>query len=65
VRVTFWTRPGTKPGQILDSVGGRSFWWSREWGTALRRLREELESEPQRDVRLRVTGGNRLETGVP
>jgi hypothetical protein len=55
VRVTHWTEPGNPLDRAKEVIGGASIWYRRDWETALRRLRERLESEPGNG--LAVPGG--------
>lgn len=64
VRFSHWTEPGPVD-RALELASAASFWQQRGWREALRRLREELESEAPRPARLAVAGGNRYATGVP
>jgi uncharacterized protein YndB with AHSA1/START domain len=64
VRVTHWTEPGGLD-RRLEALGGASFWVARGWRQALRRLRDEVESEQPASERIAVAGGNRYATGVP
>lgn len=45
VRVTHWTEPGNPLDRVKEVVGGASIWYRRDWETALRRLRELLETD--------------------
>lgn len=64
VRLTHWTEPGPVD-RALELLSAASFWQQRRWRQALRRLRDQLESEASRPARLAVAGGNRYLTGVP
>jgi hypothetical protein len=44
VRVTYWTEPEKAVDRLKEVLGGASIWYARDWATALRRLRERLES---------------------
>jgi hypothetical protein len=46
VRVTHWTEPGNPIDRAKEVIGGASIWYRRDWETALRRLRDLLESDP-------------------
>ena len=46
VRVTYWTEPSHPLDRLKEVLGGASIWYGRDWATALRRLRDLLESEP-------------------
>ncbi|MFN8159933.1 MAG: SRPBCC family protein [Solirubrobacterales bacterium] len=64
-RVTYWTRPGHSADRLKETLLGASFWYRRDWETAMRRLRGLLESDPAEDRGPGVAGGNRYLTGVP
>lgn len=64
VRFAHWTEPGIVD-RALELASGASFWQQRRWREALRRLRDQLESESPRAARIAVAGGNRYATGVP
>ena len=64
VRFAHWTEPGPVD-RALELASGASFWQQRRWREALRRLRDQLESESPRAARIAVAGGNRYATGVP
>ncbi len=64
VRVSYWTEPPPgRPGLGVASAG--SFWQQRGWREALRRLRDQLESDQLAAERIAVAGGNRYATGIP
>jgi uncharacterized protein YndB with AHSA1/START domain len=42
VALTFWTEPSNPIDRLREL--GRSRWWRRRWGKALRRLRDRIES---------------------
>jgi len=64
VRVAHWTQPRpVDRGLELLSLG--SVWQARGWRQALRRLRDELESDEDLPERIAVAGGNRYATGIP
>jgi uncharacterized protein YndB with AHSA1/START domain len=65
VRVAHWTRPTHPLDRAKDVLGGASVWYERNWRTALRRLRDLLESGAPAAPQPRVAGGNRYATGVP
>jgi uncharacterized protein YndB with AHSA1/START domain len=65
VRVTHWTRPTHPLDRAKEVFGGASVWYERNWRSALRRLRDLLESDQPAAARLAVAGGNRYATGVP
>lgn len=64
VRLTHWTEP-TALDRPLEVLSGGSTWVARGWRQALRRLRDEVESERPAAERIAVAGGNRYATGVP
>lgn len=64
VRVAHWTEPGHFD-RALESLSGAAFWQGRGWRQALRRLRDNLESDRPAAERIAVAGGNRYATGVP
>jgi hypothetical protein len=45
VRVTYWTEPGHPIDRLKEVFGAASVWYGRDWATALRRLRDLLESD--------------------
>jgi uncharacterized protein YndB with AHSA1/START domain len=64
VRVSHWTEPAAVDrGLELLSLG--SLWQARGWRRALRRLRDNLESDQPVVERIAVAGGNRYATGIP
>ncbi len=64
VRVSHWTEPG--PGdRLLELLSAGPLWQGRGWRQALRRLRDDLESERPASERIAVAGGNRYATGIP
>lgn len=64
VRVSHWTEP-TVVDRPLELLSGTSVWVGRGWKRALRRLRDNLESERSPAGRIGVAGGNRHATGIP
>lgn len=64
VRVSHWTEPGALD-RGLELLSAGSVWQARGWREALRRLRDQLESERPAAERVAVAGGNRLATGIP
>lgn len=64
-RVIYWTEPPGVLQKARDALGGASLWHERNWRTALRRLRDQLESEQGKVERVGVAGGNRYATGIP
>jgi uncharacterized protein YndB with AHSA1/START domain len=65
VRVSHWTEPSNPFDKALEAMTGASLWQQRGWSEALRRLRDQLESEAPTPTRVAVAGGNRHETGIP
>lgn len=63
VRVSHWTEPGAVD-RALELLSAASIWQVRGWRQALRRLRDELESDQPAAERVAVAGGNRHATGV-
>jgi uncharacterized protein YndB with AHSA1/START domain len=64
VRASHWTEPG--PGdRLLELLSAGSLWQGRGWHRALRRLRDNLESDQPASERIAVAGGNRYATGIP
>lgn len=45
VRVTYWTESASRLDRLKEALGGASLWYERDWATALRRLRDLLESD--------------------
>jgi uncharacterized protein YndB with AHSA1/START domain len=64
VRVSHWTEPAVVD-RVLELLSGGSLWQARGWRQALRRLRDNLESDQPVVQRLGVAGGNRYATGIP
>lgn len=48
VRVTHWTEPENPLDRAREVIGAASVWYRRDWETALRRLRDLLESDGAR-----------------
>jgi uncharacterized protein YndB with AHSA1/START domain len=65
VHVSHWTEPANPVDRALEVLAGNAFWAERGWREALRRLREELEADARRAVRVAPAGGNRYATGIP
>src|SRR3954470_3116773 len=57
VKLTFWTSPPSAFDRVREV--GRSGWWKRRWGRALRRVREQIEAGAAAP-RAGVAGGDRL-----
>lgn len=64
VHVSHWTEPGPVD-RGLELLSAGSVWQARGWREALRRLRDQLESERPPAARVAVAGGNRSATGIP
>jgi hypothetical protein len=65
VRVSHWTEPTNPLDRGLELLSGGSFWQERGWREALKRLRDQLESDAPGAERIAVAGGNRYATGIP
>lgn len=65
VRVSHWTEPSNPVDKALEALSGAAILQERGWREALRRLRDQLESDAPADEGLTVAGGNRHATGVP
>ncbi len=65
VRVAHWTEPSSPLDRALERASGASFWQQRGWTEALRRLRDQLESDETAAAPLAVAGGNAHATGIP
>lgn len=57
VTLTFWTEPGTAFDRLREL--GRTRWWRRRWGKALRRMQELIESGAAAE-RTEVAGADRV-----
>jgi uncharacterized protein YndB with AHSA1/START domain len=64
VRVSHWTEPAAVD-RALEVLSGGSIWLERGWRRALRRLRDNIESDQPAAERIAVAGGNRYATGIP
>jgi uncharacterized protein YndB with AHSA1/START domain len=64
VRVSHWTEPPALD-RGLELLSAASVWQERGWREALRRLRDQLESDHPLAQRIAVAGGNRYATGIP
>ena len=64
VRVSHWTEPNGID-RALEILSAGSIWQERGWREALRRLRDQLESDAVATERIAVAGGNRYATGIP
>jgi uncharacterized protein YndB with AHSA1/START domain len=65
VRVSRWTEPSNPLDRALEVFAGNSIWEQRGWREALRRLRDQLESEEAVPAAMAVAGGNPHATGIP
>jgi uncharacterized protein YndB with AHSA1/START domain len=65
VRVSHWTDPSNPLDKALEALTGATILQERAWREALRRLRDQLESDAPSEPGLAVAGGNRHATGVP
>lgn len=64
VRLSHWTEPAAID-RGLELLSAGSVWQERGWREALRRLRDNLESDQPAAERIAVAGGNRYATGIP
>jgi hypothetical protein len=64
VRVSFWTEPGHPVDKLRERLGAAGARSSRNWATALRRLRDLLEAEAPPLRRVAVAGGPRYPTDL-
>jgi len=64
VRVSHWTEPPHLD-RALELLSATSVSQARGWRQALRRLRDNLESDQPAAERIAVAGGNRYATGIP
>jgi uncharacterized protein YndB with AHSA1/START domain len=65
LRVSFWTEPSGVVDRVLEKLSGAAMRLERDWRQALRRLRDQLESEAPPEGRVEVAGGNAQATGIP
>lgn len=65
VTVAHWTEPANPVDRALEIAAGNSLSAQRGWNEALRRLREQLESDGAAPDPLAVAGGNPHATGIP
>ncbi len=65
VRVSHWTEPSNPIDRRLEALAGNAFWEERGWREALRRLRDQLESDEAAPAPVAVAGGNPHATGIP
>jgi uncharacterized protein YndB with AHSA1/START domain len=65
VRVSQWTESANPLDRALEALSWAAFWQRRGWREALRRLRDQLESDESSGERVLVAGGNAHATGIP
>lgn len=65
VRVSYRTEPTHPLDRAKEAIGLAAHWYERDWGIALRRLRDLLESGAPVSEPVGIAGGNRHATGVP
>lgn len=65
VQVSFWTEPPSPLDRVLETLSGSAGAAQRGWREALRRLRDQLESEGSPPPSIAIAGGNRHATGIP
>lgn len=65
VRVCHWTEPAGALDRALEALSGAARYEGRGWRQALRRLREQLESDAPPQPLAAVAGGNPHATGIP
>lgn len=65
VRVSFWSEPSSPVDRVLETLSGNAGAAQRGWRDALRRLRDQLESEGAPPAPAGVAGGNPHATGIP
>jgi uncharacterized protein YndB with AHSA1/START domain len=65
VRVSHWTEPSHPIDRALEVLAGNAASARRGWRTALRRLRDQLESGEAAPAPVVVAGGNPHATGIP
>jgi uncharacterized protein YndB with AHSA1/START domain len=65
VRVSQWTEPSNPLDRALEVLAANSASAQRGWRTALRRLRDQLESGEAAPAPVAVAGGNSHATGIP
>jgi uncharacterized protein YndB with AHSA1/START domain len=65
VRVSRWTEPPNQLDRALEVLAANSASEQRGWRTALRRLRDQLESGEAAPAPVTVAGGNPHATGIP
>jgi uncharacterized protein YndB with AHSA1/START domain len=65
VHLSRWTEPSNPLDRALELAAVNSVWEQRGWREALRRLRDQLESDKDALAPLAVAGGNAHATGIP
>ena len=65
VQVSFWTEPSNPVDRVLEKLSGAAMRQERAWQEALRRLRDQLESDAPEQPGLALAGGNAHATGIP
>jgi uncharacterized protein YndB with AHSA1/START domain len=65
VRISHWTEPSNPLDRALEVLAANSASAQRGWRTALRRLRDQLESGEAAPAPVGVAGGNPHATGIP
>jgi len=65
LRVSSWTEPANPLDRALEVLAANSASAQRGWRTALRRLRDQLESGEALPPSAAVAGGNPHATGIP
>src|SRR5512146_406253 len=65
LRVSSWTEPANPLDRALELRAANSASAQRGWRTALRRLRDQLESGEAAPAPVAVAGGNPHATGIP
>jgi uncharacterized protein YndB with AHSA1/START domain len=65
VRVSHWTEPSNPLDRALEVLAANSASAQRGWRTALRRLRDQLESGEPAPPPVALAGGNPHATGIP
>jgi uncharacterized protein YndB with AHSA1/START domain len=65
VRISHWTEPSNPLDRVLEVLAANSASARRGWRTALRRLRDQIESGEATPALVVVAGGNPHATGIP
>jgi uncharacterized protein YndB with AHSA1/START domain len=65
VRVSVWTEPSSPVDRAVEALSGSAGSARRGWREALRRLRDQLESDAVPPPAVAVAGGNPQATGIP